>query len=141
MDIINTLLEILGPNFSLITEGAYFWDIDDNKYIDLMCAYGPSILGYKNPEVEEAANSQDSEGNTVSLASPVMVDLASNLVEMVDAADWALFGKNGGDSTSLAVMVAREATGKEKIVKIPRRISQSCSLDAREGPPEDIVAF
>ena len=107
-----------GPKFFSRAEGAYFWDVDDNKYIDLMCAYGPSILGYKNPEVEEAANSQDSDGNTVSLASPVMVDLASNFVEMVDAADWALFGKNGGDSTSLAVMGAREATGKEKIVKI-----------------------
>ena len=47
-----------------------------------------------------------------------MVDLATTLVDMVDAADWALFGKNGGDSTSLAVMIAREATGKEKIVKI-----------------------
>ena len=107
-----------GPKFFSRSEGAYFWDIDDNKYIDLMCAYGPSILGYKHPEVEEAANSQDSEGNTVSLASPVMVDLASSLVNLVDAADWALFGKNGGDSTSLAVMVARQATGKEKIIKI-----------------------
>ena len=107
-----------GPKFFSRSEGAYFWDIDDNKYIDLMCAYGPSILGYKHPEVEEAANSQDSEGNTVSLASPVMVDLASSLVDLVDAADWALFGKNGGDSTSLAVMVARQATGKEKIIKI-----------------------
>ena len=36
----------------------------------------------------------------------------------VDAADWALFGKNGGDATTLAVMVARAATGREKIVKI-----------------------
>jgi len=107
-----------GPKFFSRSEGAYFWDIDDNKYIDLMCAYGPSILGYKHPEVEEAANSQDSEGNTVSLASPVMVDLASSLVDLVDAADWALFGKNGGDSTSLAVMIARQATGKEKIIKI-----------------------
>ena len=107
-----------GPKFFSRAEGAYFWDVDDNKYIDLMCAYGPSILGYKHPEIEEAANSQDLEGNTVSLASPVMVDLASALVDMVDAADWALFGKNGGDSTSLAVMVARQATGKEKIIKI-----------------------
>ena len=107
-----------GPKFFSRAEGAYFWDVDDNKYIDLMCAYGPSILGYKHPEIEEAANSQDSDGNTVSLASPVMVDLATDLVDMVDAADWALFGKNGGDSTSLAVMVARQATGKEKIVKI-----------------------
>ncbi|MFL2698296.1 MAG: aminotransferase class III-fold pyridoxal phosphate-dependent enzyme [Gammaproteobacteria bacterium] len=107
-----------GPKFFSKAQGAYFWDVDQNKYIDLMCAYGPSILGYNHPGVEEAANSQASKGNTVSLASPVMVDLAVTLVDMVDAADWALFGKNGGDSTSLAVMVARAATGKEKIVKI-----------------------
>ena len=107
-----------GPKFFAKAQGAYFWDVDENKYIDLMCAYGPSILGYNHPEVEEAANSQSYKGNTVSLASPIMVDLATALVDMVDAADWALFGKNGGDSTSLAVMIARAATGKEKIVKI-----------------------
>jgi len=107
-----------GPVFFSNTKGAHFWDIDDNKYIDLMCAYGPAILGYNHPEVDEAAKSQYGLGNTVSLASPVMVDLATTLVEMVDAAEWALFGKNGGDSTNLAVMVARAATGKEKIVKV-----------------------
>ena len=107
-----------GPVFFSRADGAYFWDIDDNKYIDLMCAYGPAILGYNHPEVDEAAKSQSGLGNTVSLASPVMVDLAETLVNMVDAADWALFGKNGGDSTSLAVMIARAATGKEKIIKI-----------------------
>jgi glutamate-1-semialdehyde 2,1-aminomutase len=83
-----------------------------------MCAYGPSILGYNNPEVDEAAKTQYGLGNTVSLASPVMIDLATELVDLVDAADWALFGKNGGDSTNLAVMIARAATGKEKILKV-----------------------
>ena len=83
-----------------------------------MCGYGPSILGYNHPEVEEAFKSSSEKGNTVSVASPVMVDLAAKLVEMVDIADWALFGKNGGDATSLAVMIAREFTGKKKIIKI-----------------------
>ena len=82
-----------------------------------MCGYGPSILGYNHPEVEEAYKVSADKGNTVSVASPVMVDLASKLVEMVDIADWALFGKNGGDATSLAVMIAREFTGKKKIIK------------------------
>ena len=107
-----------GPKFFLRSEGAYFWDVDENRYIDLMCGYGPSILGYNHPEVEEAYDSSAEKGNTVSLASPVMVDLATKLVDMVDAADWALFGKNGGDATSLAVMIAREYTGKRKIIKI-----------------------
>ena len=83
-----------------------------------MCGYGPSILGYNHPEVEEAFKTSSEKGNTVSLASPIMVDLATKLVEMVDIADWALFGKNGGDATSLAVMIAREYTSKKKIVKI-----------------------
>ena len=107
-----------GPKFFSKSEGAYFWDLDDNRYVDLMCGYGPSILGYNHPEVEEAFKSSSEKGNTVSVASPVMVDLAAKLVEMVDIADWALFGKNGGDATSLAVMIAREFTGKKKIIKI-----------------------
>lgn len=107
-----------GPVFFSKAEGSHFWDVDDNEYIDLMCAYGPSILGYNHPEVDEAAKTQYGLGNTVSLASPVMIDLATELVDLVDAADWALFGKNGGDSTSLAVMIAREATGREKIIKV-----------------------
>ncbi len=107
-----------GPKFFSKSEGAYFWDLDDNRYVDLMCGYGPSILGYNHPEVEEAFKSSSDKGNTVSIASPVMIDLASKLVDMVDIADWALFGKNGGDATSLAVMIAREFTGKKKIIKI-----------------------
>ena len=45
-----------GPKFFSRSEGAYFWDLDDNRYIDLMCGYGPSILGYNHPEVEEETN-------------------------------------------------------------------------------------
>jgi glutamate-1-semialdehyde 2,1-aminomutase len=47
-----------------------------------------------------------------------MVELAETLTDMVDIADWSLFGKNGGDSTQLAIMVARAETGKTKILKI-----------------------
>ena len=119
-------------------KGAHFWDIDDNKYIDLMCAYGPAILGYNHPEVDEAAKSQYELGNTVSLASPVMVDLATTLVEMVDAAEWALFGKNGGDSTSLAVMIARAATGKEKILKVRDGYHGVASWMQEKGRPGTI---
>lgn len=106
------------PLFFSRAQGAHFWDIDDNEYIDLMCAYGPAILGYNHPGVDEAARTQYALGNTVSLAAPAMVELAETLVDMVSDMDWALFGKNGGDSTALAVMVARAATGREKIVKV-----------------------
>ena len=107
-----------GPKFFSKAKNAYFWDIDGNKYLDLICGWGPMILGYNNSKIDKAARTQYDLGNTVSVASPVMVELAETLTDLVDIADWALFGKNGGDSTQLAIMVARAETGKSKILKI-----------------------
>lgn len=107
-----------GPKFFSKAKNAYFWDIDGNKYLDLICGWGPMILGYNNPKIDKAARTQYDLGNTVSVASPVMVELAETLTDMIDIADWALFGKNGGDSTQLAIMVSRAETGKSKILKI-----------------------
>ena len=107
-----------GPKFFSKAKDAYFWDVDGNKYIDLICGWGPMILGYNNPTIDQAARTQYDLGNTVSVASPIMIELAETLTDMIDIADWALFGKNGGDSTQLAVMVARAETGKSKILKI-----------------------
>ena len=42
------------PLFSQKAEGTYFWDVDGNKYIDYMCAYGPNVLGYNDPDVDAA---------------------------------------------------------------------------------------
>ena len=107
-----------GPKYFSRSEGSRFWDVDNNEFIDYMCAYGPMILGYNHPAVDEAALKQLKAGNTVSLASPVMVELAETLVDMVTAVDWPLFSKNGGDGTSLAALVARAATGRQKLVKV-----------------------
>ena len=107
-----------GPKFFSKAKNAYFWDIDGNKYLDLICGWGPMILGYNNSKIDKAARTQYDLGNTVSVASPVMVELAETLTDLIDIADWALFGKNGGDSTQLAIMVARAETGKTKILKI-----------------------
>jgi len=106
------------PAFFSRSRGSRFWDVDGNEYVDYMCGYGPMILGYGHPVVEEAVRAQLALGNTVSLAAPVMVELAETLVRMIGMADWALFAKNGGDVTQLAVMVARAATGREKIVTV-----------------------
>lgn len=106
------------PIYFSRSEGSRFWDVDGNEYIDYMCAYGPMILGYNHPVVDAAAMAQYKKGNTVSLASPVMIELAELLVDMVSIADWAFFSKNGADPTNLSVMVARAATGREKIIAI-----------------------
>ena len=107
-----------GPKFFSKAKDAYFWDIDGNKFIDLICGWGPMILGYNNSIIDKAAQDQYSLGNTVSIASPVMIELAETLVDTIDIAEWALFGKNGGDSTQLAVMISRQETGRKKVLKI-----------------------
>ncbi len=104
------------PVYFSKSEGSRFWDVDGNEYVDYVCAYGPMILGYNHPAVEEAAREQYVKGNTVSLSAPVMIDLAEELVDMVSIADWAFFAKNGADPTNLSVMVARAATGRKKVI-------------------------
>jgi len=106
------------PFFSDRAEGAYFWDVDGNRFIDYMCAYGPMIQGYRNPVVDAAYRAQMEKCDVNSVCAPVMVELAEYLTELVPAADWAFFAKNGADVTNLAVMTARAATGRKKIVAI-----------------------
>jgi glutamate-1-semialdehyde 2,1-aminomutase len=55
-------------------------------------------------------------GNCTTLPTALMVDFAELLCDTIDGADWAFFAKNGGDTTSLALMVARAATGRDKAI-------------------------
>lgn len=104
------------PLYSARAKGAYFWDLDGNKYIDYMCGYGPNVLGYCDPDVDAAAMEQMKKENCVTIPSSIMVDYAEMLVDTVACADWAFFAKNGGDVTTLAVITARAATNRKKIV-------------------------
>ncbi len=104
------------PLFSERAEGTYLFDADGNKYIDYMCAYGPNILGYNDPEVDEAARRQRALGDCTTLPSSKMIEFAELLCDTVNIADWAFFAKNGNDVTTLAVMTARAHTKRKKIV-------------------------
>lgn len=104
------------PLFGSRAKGSYFWDVDGNRFIDYMCAYGPNILGYGDEEVQEAAMKQMALGDCMTSPSTKMIDFAELLVDTVHSADWAFFAKNGNDVTSLAVMTARAYTRRKKIV-------------------------
>ena len=104
------------PLFGERAKGSYFWDVDGNRFIDYMCAYGPNVLGYCDPDVDAAARAQMELGNCMTSPSTKMIDFAELLVDTVNSADWAFFAKNGNDVTTLAVMTARAYTHKKKIV-------------------------
>lgn len=104
------------PQFLVKGEGAHIWDADGNRYIDLVCSYGPIVLGHRHPEVEAAASAQAAVVDCQNAPSPLIVELAERLVDVVDHADWAMFMKNGSDATTLALTVARAATGRKAIL-------------------------
>ncbi len=104
------------PKYSERASGTYFWDVDGNRFIDYMCAYGPNVLGYNDPDVDEAAARQREKGDCITAPSAVMIDFADLLVDTVKSADWAFFAKNGNDATTLAVMTARAHTRRKKLI-------------------------
>ena len=104
------------PLYSSKAQGSYLWDLDGNRFIDYMCAYGPNILGYHDPDVDEAAARQRAISDCTTLPNPIMIDFADLLVDTVASADWAFFAKNGNDVTTLAIMTARAYTHRKKIV-------------------------
>ena len=87
-----------GPKFFSKAKDAYFWDVDGNKYLDLICGWGPMILGYNNPKIDQAARSQYDLGNTVSVASPVMIELAETGMTMLVVTHEMGFAKKVADS-------------------------------------------
>jgi glutamate-1-semialdehyde 2,1-aminomutase len=104
------------PQFMRAGRGARIWDVDGNEYVDLMCSYGPVVLGHQHPAVEEAAAAQAELGDCQNGPGAVIVELAELLVRTVDHADWAMFAKNGTDATTTCVTIARAQTGRDRIL-------------------------
>ena len=104
------------PQFMRGGRGARIWDVDGNEYVDLMCSYGPVVLGHQHPRVQEAVAAQAALGDCQNTPGPVMVDLAELLVRTVRHADWAMFAKNGTDATTMCCTIARAQTGRQKIL-------------------------
>ena len=105
------------PYFAHHADGGRYWDVDGNAYIDLMCGYGPILLGYNHPEVNAVAAEVQAQGDCFNHPTEYTVRLAEKLTQTIDGADWAVFGKNGSDMTSWSIRTAREFTGKKRIAK------------------------
>jgi glutamate-1-semialdehyde 2,1-aminomutase len=105
------------PQFYERAKGGRVWDVDGNEYVDFMCSFGPNLLGHLHPAVEAAVAAQRARGDTMSGPGAVMVEAAELLTSRVAHADWAMFAKNGTDATTVAVMIARAATGRPIVLQ------------------------
>jgi glutamate-1-semialdehyde 2,1-aminomutase len=104
------------PQFMRGGRGARIWDVDGNEYVDLMCSYGPVVLGHQHPAVEAAARAQAEQADCQNGPGEVMVELAELLVATVRHADWAMLAKNGTDATTICCTIARAKTGRSRIL-------------------------
>ncbi|RAP38964.1 aminotransferase class III [Candidatus Marinamargulisbacteria bacterium SCGC AAA071-K20] len=104
------------PGYFKKAEGAYVWDLDDNKYLDMsISGIGANILGYADPDVNAAVINAIQNGSSCSLNSYEEVELAEKLCELHPWADRARFTRCGGESMVVATRIARAHTGRSVI--------------------------
>ena len=98
-------------------KGAYFWDVDGNKYIDYLAAYGPIITGHAHPHVTEAIKTAAENGVLYGTPTALEVKFAKMLKEAMPALDKVRFVNSGTESVMTTIRVARAYTGRTKIMK------------------------
>ena len=103
------------PLFLSHGDGGRVWDVDANEYIDLVCGLLPVVLGYRDPDIDQAIRDQLGNGISFSLSTQLESQLAERLVEIIPCAEKVRFGKNGTDATSAAVRLARAFSGRDRI--------------------------
>jgi len=98
------------------TDGCQVWDLDGNRYLDLgFMGVGTNILGYSHPAVDEAVRTVINKGNLSTLNAPEEVYLAERLVQLHPWAEMVRFARSGGEACTIAVRVARAASGRDEI--------------------------
>ncbi|MGQ4668728.1 glutamate-1-semialdehyde 2,1-aminomutase [Metabacillus halosaccharovorans] len=98
-------------------KGAYFWDVDGNKYIDYLAAYGPIITGHAHPHITEAITRAAETGVLYGTPTPHEITFAKMLKEAMPAMDKVRFVNSGTEAVMTTIRVARAYTGRTKIIK------------------------
>ena len=91
------------------------WDLKGNKYLDMFCAVGTSILGYNNNSVNKAVLKNIIKGNLTTLNCPEEVYLSKEIIKHHSWASMAKFTRGGGEANALAIRIARSHTKKKML--------------------------
>ncbi len=104
------------PGYYKKASGARIWDLDDTSYIDMsISGIGANVLGYADPDVDNAVIEAIKNGSSSSLNCYEDVDLANLLCELHPWADMVRYARTGGEVMSVAVRIARAHTGRDVI--------------------------
>ncbi|WP_272032621.1 glutamate-1-semialdehyde 2,1-aminomutase [Oceanobacillus kimchii] len=98
-------------------QGAYFWDVDDNKYIDYLAAYGPIITGHAHPHIAKAIAHAATTGVLYGTPTRLENEFAQMLKEAIPSLEKVRFNNSGTEAVMTTIRVARAYTGRTKIIK------------------------
>ncbi|TDC64915.1 glutamate-1-semialdehyde-2,1-aminomutase [Micromonospora sp. KC207] len=104
------------PRFMVRGEGPWLHDADGRRYVDLVCSWGPLLLGHAHPEVVEAVQAAAARGTSFGTPTPGEVELAAEIVDRTPVEQVRLVN-SGTEATMSAIRLARGFTGRSKIVK------------------------
>jgi len=104
------------PRFVRSAAGAWLTDVDGNEYVDLICSWGPMLLGHAHPEVQAAVQAAVARGTSYGTPTEPEVELAEAIVERTPV-DQVRFVSSGTEATMSAIRLARGVTGRDVVVK------------------------
>lgn len=104
------------PSYFSKAKGCKIWDLENNELVDMsIMGIGTNTLGYGHDEVDNAVLETVKKGNMSTLSCPEEVYLAEKLIEINPWADMVRFARSGGEANSIAIRIARAASGKDKV--------------------------
>jgi len=105
------------PRFMVSGRGPYLVDADGRDYVDLVCSWGPLLLGHAHPEVVDAVQAAVARGTSFGTPTEGEVALAEEIVRRVDPVEQVRLVSSGTEATMSAIRLARGVTGRSKVVK------------------------
>ncbi len=98
-------------------EGPYVWDADGRRYIDLVGAWGPAILGHAHPKITKAIVDATANGLALGATNPLEIELGETIQAAMPSIERLRFTSSGTEAVMSALRLARAATGRDLIVK------------------------
>ncbi|MFC7795155.1 glutamate-1-semialdehyde 2,1-aminomutase [Streptomyces cinereoruber] len=105
------------PRFMVSGSGPYLTDADGREYVDLVCSWGPMILGHAHPEVTAAVQAAVARGTSFGTPGEGEVALGEEIVARVEPVEQVRLVSSGTEATMSAIRLARGFTGRAKVVK------------------------
>ena len=127
------------PIFFEKAKGGKVFDVDGNEYIDMLCAYGPIIIGHREEEIDNIVIQQiKNKGFCMSLTQQVQNNLAKKLRELIPCCEKIVFVKTGSEATTIAIRVARGYTSRMKVLRCGYHGWHDWCVETKGGIPEKL---